>query len=100
MLARLPVGSRLLYVDHIDGSGTAPFQLLSKLDLEGIVAKHKHGPYKTVRAANVSRFAIASIHSWARREELFERERRTESIAVWHSCVTACAELEEAFKAV
>jgi len=30
------------------------------------------------------------------REELFERERHQEPVAGWHTCVLACAELEEA----
>lgn len=29
------------------------------------------------------------------REELFERERHNEPVPGWHSCVVACAELEE-----
>ena len=64
------------------------------------MAKHKHGPYKTVRAAKWFKIRNRRYSQLAGREELFERERRTESIAVWHSCVTGRAELEEAFKAV
>jgi len=29
------------------------------------------------------------------REELFERDRYKETVPGWHSCVVACAELEE-----
>ena len=32
----------------------------------------------------------------AGREELFERERHTKPVPGWHTCVLACAELEEA----
>jgi ATP-dependent DNA ligase len=39
--------SRLRAVDHIDGNGTAIFQWVCKLDLEGIVAKQKSGRYVT-----------------------------------------------------
>src|SRR4029078_13467049 len=37
--------SRLQYVDHIHERGTALFERVCKLDLEGIVAKHSYGPY-------------------------------------------------------
>jgi hypothetical protein len=29
------------------------------------------------------------------REELFERERHSEPVTGWHSCVVACAKLEK-----
>src|SRR6185369_3497487 len=49
-LRRLLLGvsaSRLQYVDHIHERGTALFERVCKLDLEGIVAKHSYGPYVT-----------------------------------------------------
>lgn len=49
LLPKVPVDSRLRYVDHIDGNGTSLFQRVCKLDLEGIVAKQKSGPYTTDR---------------------------------------------------
>ena len=39
--------SRLQYVDHIHEHGTALFERVCKLDLEGIVAKHAYAPYVT-----------------------------------------------------
>jgi bifunctional non-homologous end joining protein LigD len=36
---------RVLYCDHIEANGKKLFALASKKDLEGIVAKHKFGPY-------------------------------------------------------
>ena len=45
LLARSPADSRLKYTEYIDGCGTALFQRVCELDLEGIVAKHKSGPY-------------------------------------------------------
>jgi bifunctional non-homologous end joining protein LigD len=39
--------SRLQYMDHIHERGTALFERVCKLDLEGIVAKHSYGPYVT-----------------------------------------------------
>jgi bifunctional non-homologous end joining protein LigD len=38
--------SRLIYAQHIDGSGTAFFEEICKRDLEGIVAKRKRGVYR------------------------------------------------------
>jgi ATP-dependent DNA ligase len=39
--------SRMRYVDHVEQHGTALFQRVCKMDLEGIVAKHAFGPYVT-----------------------------------------------------
>jgi len=44
LLNRMRAASRLEYVDHVDGSGTALFRRVGELDLEGVVAKHKFGP--------------------------------------------------------
>src|SRR5213594_1138095 len=49
LLARSPVTSPLKYMEHIEGSGTALFQRICELDLEGIVAKQKSAPYVTER---------------------------------------------------
>jgi bifunctional non-homologous end joining protein LigD len=43
LLSRLP-DCRLKYVEHIDGSGTPLFERVCKMELEGIVAKHKLAP--------------------------------------------------------
>src|SRR2546427_8107328 len=48
LLARSP-DSPLKYTEHIDGCGMALFQRVCELDLAGIVAKQKVGPYVTVR---------------------------------------------------
>ena len=37
------------YTEYIDGCGMALFQRVCELDLEGIVAKRKFGPYVTER---------------------------------------------------
>jgi bifunctional non-homologous end joining protein LigD len=49
LVARSPATSPLKYTEYIDGSGTALFQRICELDLEGIVAKHKSAPYVTER---------------------------------------------------
>jgi len=85
----------LRYVDHVDGSGKALFERVCKLDLEGIVAKHKSGPYVTDRESSTwFKILNRQYSQMPGREELFERERHREPVAGWHSCVLACAELE------
>ena len=49
LLAKVSPPFPLRYADHVDGSGTALFQRVCELDLEGIVAKQKFGPYVTER---------------------------------------------------
>ena len=97
LLRQVPADSRLLYVDHVEGLGTALFERVCELDLEGIVAKQKHGPYLTDREAGTW-FKIRNrrYSQIVGREELLERERHKEPVPGWHSCVVACAELGEA----
>ena len=38
--------SRLLYLDHVEDQGVELFEMVCKLDLEGIVAKPKQSPYR------------------------------------------------------
>src|SRR6266566_4132130 len=49
LLAKVCPPFPLRYAEHVEGSGTALFQRVCKLDLEGIVAKQKFGPYVTER---------------------------------------------------
>jgi bifunctional non-homologous end joining protein LigD len=93
LLNRLPASSRLKYVDDVDNSGTALFQRVCDLDLEGIVAKHKFGPYVTERESSTWVKILNRTYSQKQgREELFERDRHKEPVPGWHSCVIACAE--------
>jgi bifunctional non-homologous end joining protein LigD len=41
--------SRMRYADHVEQHGTALFQGVCEMDLEGIVAKHSLAPYTTER---------------------------------------------------
>ncbi len=92
---RLPVTSRLKFVDHVDKSGTALFRRVCELDLEGIVAKYKYGPYLADRESSTWVKILNRTYSQKQgREELFERDRHKEPVPGWHSCVIACAELE------
>jgi ATP-dependent DNA ligase len=49
LLSRVPATTPIRYADHVDGARVALFERACKLDLEGIVAKHKYGPYVGVR---------------------------------------------------
>jgi ATP-dependent DNA ligase len=96
LLARSPVTSPLKYTEYIDGQGMALFQRVCELDLEGVVAKQKFGPYVGEREASTwFKIRNRGYSQMVGREELFERERHQEPVAGWHTCAIACAELEE-----
>jgi bifunctional non-homologous end joining protein LigD len=93
LLAKTPFPVR--YTEHVEGSGTALFQRVCELDLEGIVAKQMFGPYVTEREHSTW-FKIRNrrYSQMAGREELFERDRHREPAPGWHACELACASLE------
>jgi bifunctional non-homologous end joining protein LigD len=94
LLNGLPATSRLRNADHIEQHGTALFQSVCKMDLEGIVAKHAFGPYVTERERTTwVKIKNRNYSQMQGRQELFERERHREPVAGWHSCELACAEL-------
>src|SRR5262249_53415544 len=96
-LLRHPKDEPLMYVDHVEQHSEALFQRVCKLDLEGMVAKLKNGPYVSEREKSTWRKILNPDYSQrVGREELFERDRHKEPVAGWHSCAVACAELEEA----
>jgi len=81
----------LRYAEHLDGSGTALFQRIGELDLEGIVAKQKFGSYVTEREQSTWYKILNRAYSQREgREELFERDRHTVPVPGWHSCAIAC----------
>ena len=85
------------YVDHIEGNGVPLFERVCALDLEGIVAKLKHGPYASTREASTWLKIKNREYSQMRgREELFERKRHQEPVPGWHACDLACEEVEYA----
>ena len=85
----------LKYTEYIDGHGTALFQRVCELDLEGVVAKQKSAPYITERDHSTWFKILNREYSHMQeREELFERELHSEPVAGWHLCALACAELE------
>ena len=88
--------SRMRYADYVEHYGTALFERVCKLDLEGIVAKHAFDPYVT-EPERTTWFKIKNRNysQMQGREELFERERHKEPVAGWHCCELACAEMEQ-----
>jgi len=52
LLAKTAPPFPLRYADHVEASGTALFQRVCKMDLEGIVAKHSFGTYVTEQGAD------------------------------------------------
>jgi bifunctional non-homologous end joining protein LigD len=96
LLTGLPTSSRLRYVEHLAQHGTALFQRICEMDLEGIVAKHSFGPYVTDRERSTwFKIRNRNYSQMEGREELFERERHNEPAPGWHSCELACAEADQ-----
>jgi AbiU2 len=93
LMLRVPE-SRMRYVDHVQQHGTALFQRVCEMDLEGIVAKHSLAPYTTERTIWF-KIKNRNYSQMQGREELFERERHKEPVACWHSCELACADVEQ-----
>ncbi len=90
----LPIASeRVLYCDHVEGDGESLFHLACDNDLEGIVAKRKFDPYIENQASWL-KIRNAAYTQWEGREELFERERESDSdFSVWDACVRACSDV-------
>jgi bifunctional non-homologous end joining protein LigD len=90
LLSRVPAECPLRYVDHLDGQGTALFERVCKMELEGIVAKYKYAPYSEDREQTTWIKILNRKYSQkVGREELFERERQ-EPVPGWHRCAAAC----------
>jgi len=88
-------GSALVYADYIEENGKALFAKACELDLEGIVAKHRHSPYMwEEQYLHWIKVRNPSYSQWEGRHELFERERRSEPVPGWHCCELACDEVE------
>jgi ATP-dependent DNA ligase len=75
-----PQPSPLVYVDHFEGEGRLLYEHCCRLDLEGIVAKHRDSAYEMNGAFRVGRerTSWAKIRNpnytqWEGRRELFEK---------------------------
>jgi bifunctional non-homologous end joining protein LigD len=89
--------SRMRYVEHIEQYGTALFQRVCQMDLEGIVAKHSLGNYVTEHERTTwFKIKNRNYSQMAGREKLFERERHKEPVPGWHCCDLASLEVEHA----
>jgi bifunctional non-homologous end joining protein LigD len=68
-------GARILYLDHVESDGVLLFEQIVKMDLEGIVGKRKHSPYKATEKPSRDWVKVKNPrYSQAEgREELFER---------------------------
>lgn len=92
LLSRVSLSSRLRYADHVERNGTGLFELICQRDLEGVVAKLRHGNYVSDREQSTwYKIRNPAYSQKVGREKLFERDRRSEPSAGWHSCVAACA---------
>jgi bifunctional non-homologous end joining protein LigD len=81
---------RILFCDHVEHAGEELFKLACENDLEGIVAKHKFGPYLQDHAQWL-KIRNRGYSQWSGREKFFERERGTDpDLAIWDGCVIAC----------
>jgi bifunctional non-homologous end joining protein LigD len=95
LLSKAP--ARMVYVDHVEHHGTALFEQVCKLDLEGIVAKHSYGNYVIERESTTwIKIKNCSYSESIGREKLFDRGRHKEPAPGWHSCELACLESEHA----
>jgi bifunctional non-homologous end joining protein LigD len=92
-LAHLRSDSGVIYADHVAHSGEALFERARKLDLEGIVAKDKSGPYVS-RPEETTWFKIRNRNysQLVGRADLFERDRHREPVPGWHTCALACVD--------
>src|SRR5205809_7957134 len=92
-LRRLLAGSPdslLKYTEYIDGHGMALFQRVCELDLEGVVAKQKFGPYVTDREQSTWYKILNREYSQIPKPRVRSRIPATKTIISIKS-VTSCA---------
>jgi bifunctional non-homologous end joining protein LigD len=71
-----------VYADHIEGNGVALFERVCELDIEGVVAKHRWGPYTSdAEASTWFKIRNRRYSQWIGQDEAFERDRHREPIA-------------------
>ena len=86
--------SPILYVQHVESEGEALFQCVREMDLEGIVAKHKYGPYASAREQSTwFKIRNRAYSQMVGRESVFERDRHAEPVPGWHTCDWVCEAL-------
>ena len=68
------------------------FERVCQLNLEGIVAKYKFGPYGGGDSLGTwYKIRNRNYSQMVGREKLFERDRHKEPVPGWHCCELACA---------
>jgi ATP-dependent DNA ligase len=72
------VQSRIRYVDHLAGSGSAFYRAVCDHDLEGVVAKWRYGTYQTAGRTSWLKIKNATYTQAQGRDELFEKRRQAE----------------------
>jgi hypothetical protein len=72
------IDSRLLFVDSLKGRGTALYREVCRRDLEGIVGKWRHGPYRSDGiSTSWVKIKIPEYSQAIGRRELFEQRQST-----------------------
>ena len=69
-----------MYVEHVEEAGAVLFQHCCDLDLEGVIAKHRHARYEMAGPFTVGRERTSwakirnpAYSQWEGRRELFEK---------------------------
>jgi bifunctional non-homologous end joining protein LigD len=99
LLSRAPGTSRIRYADHVERNGSSLFELISQRDLEGIVAKAKHGHYTSDREESTWIKIENKNYSQSKgRAEFFNREKMPPKsvYAGRESCSLVCEDMEMA----
>jgi bifunctional non-homologous end joining protein LigD len=99
LLSRAPMSSRIRYADHVERDGSRLFELICQRDLEGIVAKLRHGHYTSDREESTwIKIKNRNYSQSEGRAEFFDRGRKpVQSIhAGWESCTLVCEDMEMA----
>jgi ATP-dependent DNA ligase len=70
------IDSRLIFLDHLSAGGIELFDRVCQQDLEGVVAKWKHGCYETDgMSTSWIKIKNPDYSQWTGRRELFEKRR-------------------------
>jgi bifunctional non-homologous end joining protein LigD len=77
------VQSRIRYVDHIAGSGSAFYRAVCDHDLEGIAAKWRNGTYQAAGRTSWLKIKNPDYSQAEGRHELFEKRRKAEGRKRW-----------------
>jgi bifunctional non-homologous end joining protein LigD len=96
LIGRRPASSRVCYAAHVESEGCRLFELVCQRDLEGIVAKLKHGHYAShLDESTWIKIKNKNYSQSEGRAEFFDRGRKpVQSIHQgWDSCSLVCEEM-------